>query len=41
MVAVCGNITGGRTWVAWSGRCFLCGVECQEYDAYDVIQVKA
>ena len=41
MVAACGSITGGRAWVAWSGRCFRSGVECQEYDAYDVIQVKA
>ena len=41
MAAVCGSITGGRTWVAWSGRCFRFGVECREYDAYDVIQVKA
>ena len=41
MAAVCGSITGGPTWVAWSGRCFRFGVECQEYDAYDLIQVKA
>ena len=41
MAAVCGSITGGRTWVAWSGRCLRFGVECQEYDAYDLIQVKA
>ena len=41
MAAVCGSITGGRTWVAWSGRCFRFGVECREYGAYDVIQVKA
>ena len=30
MAAVCGSITGGRTWVAWSGRCFRFGVECRE-----------
>ena len=41
MAAVCGSITGGRTWVAWSGRCLRFGVERQEYDAYDLIQVKA
>jgi hypothetical protein len=41
IAAVCGSITGGRAWVAWSGRCFRSGVECREYDAYDVIQVKA
>ena len=41
MAAVCGSITSGRTWVAWSGRCLRFGVECQEYDAYDLIQVKA
>ena len=41
MTAVCGSITGGRTWVAWSGRCLRFGVERQEYDAYDLIQVKA
>ena len=41
ITAVCGSITGGRAWVAWSGRCFRSGVECQEYDAYDVIQVRA
>ena len=41
LAAVCGSITGGRTWVAWSGRCLRFGVECQEYDAYDLILVKA
>jgi hypothetical protein len=41
MAAVCGSIIGGRTWVAWSGRCVRFGVECQEYDAYDLIQLKA
>ena len=41
LAAVCGSITGGRTWVAWSGRCLRFGVERQEYDAYDLIQVKA
>ena len=41
IAGVCGSITGGRAWVAWSGRCFRFGVECQEYDAYDVIQVRA
>ena len=41
MAAVCGSITGGQTWVAWTGRCFRFGVECHEYDAYDLIQVKA
>ena len=41
IAAMCGSVTGGRTWVAWSGRCFRFGVECQEYDADDVIQVKA
>ena len=41
MAAVCGSITGGRTWVAWPGRCLRFGVERQEYDAYDLIQVKA
>jgi hypothetical protein len=41
MAAACGSITGGRVWVAWSGRCLRFGVECQEYAAYDMIQVKA
>jgi hypothetical protein len=41
IAAVRGSITGGPAWVAWSGRCVRFGVECQEYDAYDVIQVRA
>ena len=41
LAAMCGSITGGRTWVAWPGRCLRFGVERQEYDAYDLIQVKA
>ncbi len=41
MAAVCGSITGGEIWVAWTGRCFRFGVECRTYDACDLIQVRA
>ena len=41
MAAVCGSITGGQIWVAWTGRCLRYGAECRTYDAYDLIQVRA
>jgi len=41
MSAVNGSILGGWTWICWSGRCFRFGTESAEYDAYDLIQVKA
>jgi hypothetical protein len=41
MSAVNGSILGGETWVSWSGRCLRFGTECAEYDAYDLIQVRA
>jgi len=41
MAAVCGSITGGQIWVAWTGRCLRSGTECRTYDAYDLIQVRA
>lgn len=41
MDAVCGSTLGGETWVCWKGRCFQHGVQCDTYDAYDLIQVKA
>ena len=41
MSAVCGSTLGGETWVCWKGRCFQHGVQCDTYDAYDLIQVRA
>ena len=41
MAAVCGSITSGQIWVAWTGRCIRSGTECRAYDAYDLIQVRA
>jgi hypothetical protein len=41
MSAVNGSILGGETWICWKGRCFRHGVQCDTYDAYDLIQVKA
>jgi hypothetical protein len=41
MAAVCGSILGGETWVSWKGRCLRHGVECSEYDAYDLIKVRS
>ena len=41
MHAVNGSTTGGQTWVCWFGRSLRHGVECREYDAYDLIQVRA
>ena len=41
MAAVNGSILGGRTWIAWRGRCFRFGVDSQEYDAYELLQVRA
>jgi hypothetical protein len=41
MSAVNGSILGGQTWISWSGRMLRFGHECGEYDAYDLIKVRA
>ena len=41
MSAVNGSILGGETWISWTGRCFRHGVQCETYDAYDLIQVRS
>ena len=41
MTAVNGSLLGGETWICWKGRCFQHGVQCDTYDAYDLIRVKA
>ena len=40
MSAVKGSLLGGETWICWKGRCFRHGVQCDTYDAYDLIQVR-
>lgn len=41
MAAVNGSTLGGRTWIWWTGRMLRFGGEGAEYDAYDLIQVRA